>query len=229
MQSQYIINAPVPPIVATVGINGKISFLEKFRNSEVASSTGAYEFDLSLINEPERAWRTMDTLTNTWCSAAVVLPDKAARIFNVAGWSDDATQGLRFYTPNGSPGVNGTNDWEENPNTFQLQVRWHIHSHSTCQVLMLNEFTIQSQRWYPTALVLSNGSVVVMGGSEGAGGANNPTLEILPRTPGGDTQVYFDFLQRTAPNNLYPFLHVLPSGRIFVGEFETVDFSNFPH
>jgi hypothetical protein len=170
----------------------------------------------------------MHTETNTWCSAAVVLPDKGARIFNVAGWSNDAAQGLRFYTPDGSAGVNGTNDWEENPNGFRLQVGWHIHSHSTCKVLVLNKFTIQSQRWYPTALVLSNGSVVVMGGSEGSGGANNPTLEILPRIPGGDTQVYLDFLARTAPNNLYPFLHVLPSGGIFVGEFEIADFSNFP-
>ena len=80
----------------------------------------------------------MHTQTNTWCSAAVVLPDKAARIFNVAGWSNDAAQGLRFYAPDGSPGVDGTNDWEENPNIFRLQVRWCIHSHNTCKVLVLN-------------------------------------------------------------------------------------------
>ena len=90
----------------------------------------------------------------------------------------------------------------------------------TCKVLVLNEFTIQSQRWYPTSLVLSNGSVLVMGGSKGANGTINPTLEILPQISGGDTQVYLDYIQRTAPNNLYPFLHVLPSGRIFVGVFK---------
>ena len=69
-----------------------------------------------------------------------------------------------------------------------------------------------------------------MGGSKGGNGpaVNNPTLEILPRIPGGDTQVYLDFLEWTAPNNLYPYLHVLPSGRIFVGEFEIDDFSKFP-
>ena len=132
----------------------------------------------------------MHTKTNTWCSAAVVLPDKAARVFNVAGWSDDASEGLRFYTPDGSPGVDSTNDWEENSEIFKLQVRWRIHFHSTCEVLVLNEFTIQSERWYPTALVVSNGSVLVMGGSKGASGsgANNPTLEILPRIPGGESQ-----------------------------------------
>ncbi len=173
----------------------------------------------------------MHTETNTWCSATVVLPDRAARILNAAGWSDDASEGLRLYAPDGSPGINGTNDWEENSTTFRLQVRWRIHPHSTCKVLVLNKFTIQSERWYPSALVLSNGSVLVMGGSKGSesSGSNNPTLEILPQIPGGDTQVYLDFLQRTAPNNLYPYLHVLPSGGIFVGEFEIADFSNLPH
>jgi hypothetical protein len=191
------------------------------------SSTGAYELDLSLLNEPDRAWRTMHTQTNTWCSAAVVLPDKAARILNVAGWSDDASQGLRLYAPDGSPGVNGTNDWEEKPTALRLQVRWHIHSHIICKVSVLSESTVQSERWYPTALVLSNGSVLVMGGQQGPSGPNNPTLEILPRIPGGNTQVYLDFLNMTAPNNLYPFLDVLPSGLVFVGEFERIDSSNF--
>ena len=64
---------------------------------------------------------------------------------------------------------------------------------------------------------MPNGSVLVMGGEDGPGGAPNPTLEILPRIPGGNTQVFLDFLARTDPNNLYPFIHVLSSGRIFVG------------
>ena len=63
-----------------------------------------------------------------------------------------------------------------------------------------------------------------MGGETGANAPANPTLEILPRIPGGDTQVYLDWLDRTDPNNLYPFLHVLPSGRIFAGEFEMAGF-----
>ena len=68
-----------------------------------------------------------------------------------------------------------------------------------------------------------------MGGETGANAPANPTLEILPRVPGGSTLLFLDWLERTDPNNLYPFLHVLPSGRIFVGEFETTDLSNcFP-
>jgi hypothetical protein len=71
---------------------------------------------------------------------------------------------------------------------------------------------------------MSNGSVLVVGGEVGANAAANPTLEILPRIPGGDTTVFLDWLDRTNPNNLYPFLHILPSGRIFAGEFEMIDF-----
>ncbi len=85
---------------------------------------------------------------------------------------------------------------------------------------MLNELAVQSGRWYSTALVMSNGSILIMGGVVGAGGAANPTVEILPRIPGGSTMVSLDFLQRTSPNNLYPFVNILPSGRIFVGELK---------
>jgi hypothetical protein len=98
---------------------------------------------------------------------------------------------------------------------------------------MLNEFAVQGGRWYSTALVMSNGSVLIMGGLAGAGGAPDLTVEIVPRIPGGSTKVSLDFLQRTSPNNLYPFVNILPSGHIFVGEFERrTDFSDFvtdPH
>jgi len=65
-----------------------------------------------------------------------------------------------------------------------------------------------------------------MGGEFGAGFPPNPSLEIVPQIPGGNTTVYLDWLQRTDPNNLYPFLHVLPSGGIFAGESEMSDFLN---
>ncbi|KAH9958446.1 copper radical oxidase [Russula dissimulans] len=195
-QYQYLVPGLVPPLLATLGINGKVSFLEK-RPSEFANSTGAYELDLSLVDNFDLAWREMHVKSDVFCSGAVVLPDKAARILNVGGWSDTSASGIRLYAPDGSPGINGTNDWEENPNALRLQ----------------------TGRWYSSALVLSNGSVLVMGGETGASAPVNPTLEILPRIPGGPTTVFLDFLQRTYPNSLYPFLHVLPSGRILVGYY----------
>jgi len=88
-------------------------------------------------------------------------------------------------------------------------------------------FAVQGGRWYSTTLVMSNGSILVMGGEEGAGGAADPTVEIVPRISGGSTKVSLDFLERTNPNNLYPFVNILPSGHLFVGEIQRTDFSNF--
>jgi hypothetical protein len=66
---------------------------------------------------------------------------------------------------------------------------------------------------------MSNGSMLVVGGEDTANGLEQPNLEILPRIPGGNTTVYLDFLQETYPSNLYPFLIVLPSSNIFIGQF----------
>ena len=63
-----------------------------------------------------------------------------------------------------------------------------------------------------------------MGGETGSNAPANPTAEILPQIPGGNTQVYLDWLDRTNPNNLYPFLHILPSGLLFAGAPQMPDF-----
>ncbi|KAF8169415.1 copper radical oxidase [Mycena galopus ATCC 62051] len=190
-----VILGVIVPLIATVGINGKVTFLEKDGTSEFNNSTGAYELDLSLVHDFGKAWREMHVKSDVFCSGSVVLPDKGGRILNVGGWSLDSTKGVRLYSPNGSAGVNGTNDWEEN---FQ-------------------ELALQRQRWYPTAAVLANGSVLVIGGETGSNASPQPSLEILPN-PGGkaDTVIQLDWLARTDPYNLYPFVFVLPSGRIFV-------------
>ena len=86
-------------------------------------------------------------------------------------------------------------------------------------------------------MMMSNGSILIVGGENGSHGPPVPTLEILPTIPGSGTKflgtsIYdsthltyqsnehvapTDYLNRTDPNNLYPFLHVMPSGRVFIG------------
>ena len=68
--------------------------------------------------------------------------------------------------------------------------------------------------------MLPNGSVLVIGGETGSNASPQPNLEILPKPAGGDTVVDLDFLSRTDPYNLYPFVIVLPSKNLFVGKFE---------
>ncbi|KAG1865028.1 copper radical oxidase-like protein [Suillus subalutaceus] len=194
---EFLIGGLVVPLIATVGINNKVTFLEKWGTSEYDNSTGAYELDLSLVDNYQLAWREMHVQTDVFCSGSIILPDLGGRQINVGGWSLSSTFGVRLYTPDGSPGVNGTNDWEEN----------------------VNELTLQRGRWYPTAMMMPNGSILVVGGESGSNASPQPSLEILPAPPGGDTVVTLDYLQRTDPYNLYPFLMVLPSGRFFIGYY----------
>ena len=179
------------PLLTTLGVNNKYQFVEKYGTGE-ANSTGAYELDLSQINNPSvgGAWREMHVKTDVFCSAGLTLPDRVGRQINIGGWSGTSLFGIRIYWPDGSPGVASTHDWQEN----------------------VGELSLQIGRWYPSAMTMTNGSIVVVGGENGSNGPAQPSLELLPRTPGGPTVVTLDFLQRTNPNNLYPFLAVLPSG-----------------
>ena len=71
--------------------------------------------------------------------------------------------------------------------------------------------------------MLPNGSILVIGGEPGSNSAiHEPNLEILPKPAGGETVVPLDWLARTDPFNLYPFVIVLPSKHLFVGKGETV-------
>jgi hypothetical protein len=187
---QLLIGGVVVPLITQAARNGKVTFMEK-SGTGAPNTTGAYELDLAQINNFTGAWRPMHVKSDIFCSASITLPDKVGRQLNIGGWALDATFGVRLYWPDGSSGVWGKNDWQENVKVLSLQ----------------------DGRWYPTAMVMANGSVLVVGGEEGSNGAPVPTLEILPKT--GPT-VYCDWLNRTDPNNLYPFLVVLPSGGIFV-------------
>jgi hypothetical protein len=189
------IGGVVIPLITTTGVNGKVTFVEK-HGTGPPNSTGAYELDPSLADHPNLAWREMNVKTDVFCSAGLTLPDKVGRQINVGGWSLDSTFGVRLYWPDGSFGTNGTNDWQEN----------------------VNELSLQNGRWYPTAMIMSNGSILVVGGEAGSNGSPVPTLEVLPKPPGGYV-LQLDYLLRTDPYNLYPYLAVLPSGNIFIAYY----------
>ncbi|RYP76919.1 hypothetical protein DL771_001472 [Monosporascus sp. 5C6A] len=186
-----LVGGVVTPLMTMESITGKVTFLEKF-GTGLANSTGAYELDLSQVGDFDAAWREMHVKTDIFCSAGVILPDKAGRQLTVGGWSGDSTYGVRLYWPDGLPGVPGVNDWEEDNARLRLQ----------------------QGRWYPSAMVMSNGSILVIGGEIGANDRAVPTLEILP--PTGTQPLYMEWLERTDPNNLYPFVCVLPGRGIFV-------------
>ena len=200
---ELLIGGVCIPLMTQPGINGKVTFVEKFGTGE-PNSTGSYELDLASLDDPAKAWRPLHVKTDVFCSAGLILPDKAGRQINVGGWSGDSTYGIRLYWPDGSPGVWGTNDWQEN----------------------VDELSLQLGRWYPSAMNMMNGSILVVGGEEGSNGAPVPSLELLPRV---GPVVNLDFLRQTDPFNLYPFLAVLPTGIliIFYNQARILDASTF--
>lgn len=62
-----------------MGINNKVTFLEKHGTSEFDNATGAYELDLSLVDNYQLAWREMHVQTDVFCSGSIILPDKGGR------------------------------------------------------------------------------------------------------------------------------------------------------
>jgi hypothetical protein len=202
-----LIGGVVVPLMVSQVVTGKVTFTEKYGSGE-PNGTGAYELDLTQIDNFSAAWRTMYGLqTDVFCSAGLTLPDKAGRQITIGGWAGESNFGVRLYWPDGSAGVPGTNEWQEDPYVVSLQV----------------------PRWYASAMILANGSMLIVGGEIGSNAAEQPTLEILPpqgvpvpysQNPSGysNTTVYLDFLQRTAPFNLYPFVCVVPSG-VFIAYY----------
>ncbi|KAL5323613.1 hypothetical protein ACEPPN_008152 [Leptodophora sp. 'Broadleaf-Isolate-01'] len=190
---EFLIGGVIIPLMTQPAINGKVVFLEKWGTGP-PNTTGTYELDLASLGNFSAAWRPMHVKTDIFCSAGLTLPDKVGRQLNIGGWSGQSTYGIRLYWPDGSPGVWGVNDWQEDYEQLHLQ----------------------NGRWYPTAMLMANGSILVVGGENGSNGPAVPTLEILPQV--GEV-LTMEWLQRTDPYNLYPFLAVLPSGGIFVAYY----------
>ncbi|PKA56824.1 hypothetical protein AXF42_Ash002127 [Apostasia shenzhenica] len=75
---------------------------------------------------------------------------------------------------------------------------------------------LSARRWYASNQLLPDGSVIIIGGRR------QFNYEFFPRRDhsGEDPLVRFDFLLETrdgnVENNLYPFLHLLPDGNLFI-------------
>ena len=63
---------------------------------------------------------------------------------------------------------------------------------------------------------MANGSILTIGGLNTATNVQQGNLEIFPKPAGGDTVVDLPWLGVT-PNDLYPFVTVLQSKRLFIG------------
>ncbi|KAK1421557.1 hypothetical protein QVD17_23987 [Tagetes erecta] len=83
---------------------------------------------------------------------------------------------------------------------------------SFCDWEELEDTELTQGRWYATNQILPNGSVIIVGGKDAF------SVELFPPRSGGGV-VNFPFLQDASDDqmdNLYPFVHLLPNGHLFV-------------
>ncbi|CAI8600939.1 unnamed protein product [Vicia faba] len=81
----------------------------------------------------------------------------------------------------------------------------------SCDWKELNDVELSEGRWYATNQILPDGSIIIIGGR----GSN--TVEFYPKRENGI--VSFPFLSETEDtqmDNLYPYVHLLPNGKLFV-------------
>ncbi|CAG8724556.1 1502_t:CDS:2 [Cetraspora pellucida] len=172
----------------------KAIFIERVELSTDVEKDGkptySVEYDLD-TNEI----RPLTTLSNTFCSAGSYLPN--GTIVNLAGAEagkgfSEGFNRIRLFNPCDDK----TCDWQN------------------------DVYNLTENRWYPTVEMLADGTLFIIGGSSKGAGVNNatinvPSFEIYPSAPGAKP-IPFQFLVDTLPNNLYPLVHLLTNGNLFI-------------
>ncbi|KAJ7953749.1 glyoxal oxidase-related protein [Quillaja saponaria] len=131
--------------------------------------------------------RPLTVHTDTWCSSGGVNPN--GTLIQTGGYNDGINK-LRTFTPCDDEKC----DWTELPET------------------------LTDKRWYASNQILPDARFIILGGRYSF------TYEFVPKTlingKTSEKDNYLGFLKETRDpheeNNLYPFLHLLPDGHLFV-------------
>lgn len=141
--------------------------------------------------------------SNSFCAGGSFLSN--GTLVNVGGnpvvdpeWGDvNGINGIRLFGPCNTADGSGCTFFED---TQRLQ--------------------LAAQRWYPGAVRIFDGSILIMGGTP-AGNFyttpqfNSPSYEYFPKR-GSGAVVQSAFLARTVPANLFPIAIALPDGTVFI-------------
>ncbi|XP_010242442.1 PREDICTED: aldehyde oxidase GLOX [Nelumbo nucifera] len=141
----------------------------------------------SLIYDiPTNTFRPLMVQTDTWCSSGSVLPN--GTLVQTGGYND-GDRVIRTF----SPCIDDLCDWTELP-----------------------EY-LSSRRWYASNQILPDGRIIIVGGRKVFNYEFYPTNLVNESAP---SNYYLSFLEETRDpyeeNNLYPFLHLLPDGNLFI-------------
>jgi hypothetical protein len=185
--------------------NGRVVFLDKVENyTELKLPNGQYAYS----SEYDPATKKVVPLaykTNAFCSGGIFLAD--GRFMSVGGNAP-----LDFMDPTVGDGFKGIRFLKRSDSDASLDGQaWSEPGAS-----------LNTARWYPSVQIMADGSLFVASGSlNGLDPAkpenNNPTYEILNRdgTPQGKSNE-MDILKKNQPYYMYPFMHLLKDGTVYV-------------
>lgn len=131
--------------------------------------------------------RPLTLYTDAWCSSGAATPD--GTLIQTGGFNDGYNK-LRTFTP--------------------------CPEHNLCDWVELQQQNLTTGRWYASNQILPDGRIIVVGGRSAF------TFEFVPKNVNDKSFFYLRFLRVTKDsnpgeeNNLYPFLHLLPDGNLFI-------------
>lgn len=195
----------VPVMHAALMQNGRVMFLDKVEDyTQLNLSDGQYaysaEYDPMTNEIVPLAYET-----NAFCSGGAFLAN--GTLLNIGGNAPlvevnptvgDGFTAIRYLTRSASDSSLNGQSWIEPGNK------------------------LNTARWYPSAQIMPDGTIFVASGSLNGldptvAANNNPTYEILNILGITDgVSVPMDILEKNQPYYMYPFIHVLSDGTLFV-------------
>lgn len=196
----------VPAMHAGLLPNGKVVFLDKVENyTQIRLPNGQFAYSSEFDPANPMDTKGLAYKTNAFCAGGSFLAN--GTFISVGGNGPllfidptvgDGFAGIRYLTRSASdPSLDGQS-WVEPGNQ------------------------LSSKRWYPSVQIMGDGSLFVASGSlNGLDPTvlanNNPTYEILNRDAvSSGESIPMEILVKNQPYYMYPFLHLLRDGSLFV-------------
>ena len=205
----------VPAMHAGLMPNGKVVFLDKVENyTELKLANGQYAYS-SEYDPTTQKLTPLAYKTNAFCSGGIFLAD--GRFVSLGGNAPldfidptvgDGFKGIRFLKRSATDASLDGKAWDE-PGT-----------------------KLDTARWYASVQIMPNNQIFVASGSlNGLDPTkpenNNPTYEILNAdgTPQGKS-INMEILSKNQPYYMYPFLHLMKDGNLFVQVSKSAEIFN---
>lgn len=206
----------VPAMHAALMPNGRVVFLDKVENYTRLKLADGYFAYSSEYDPATNEVVPLSYKTNAFCAGGAFLANGTLLAVGGNGnlsWLDptvmDGWRGMRYLTRSASDKSSNGANWVEPGNQ------------------------LDTARWYPSVQTLPDGTIFVASGSlNGLDPAqhanNNPTYEILDQN--GITQgqsIPMEILVKSQPYYMYPFIHLLPDGNLFIFVSKSSEIFNF--